>query len=71
MRRATYFALRKLPADLKAVIRRRRDAEWTLALGITGKVLTPKECAKWLEQDRIQRARNVADARMRCTPPNW
>lgn len=53
-------------------IERARDAEWTrLVLGITGKVLTPKEAAKWLEQDRMQRARNVTEARPRAGPIRW
>jgi hypothetical protein len=49
-----------------------RDAQWTRrVLGIRDAILTPKQGAKWLEQDRIQRARNVYDARPRRTPPNW
>jgi len=49
-----------------------RDAEWTrIVLGITDKVLTPEEAAKWLENDRIQRARNVAEARPRRGPIHW
>jgi hypothetical protein len=50
----------------------RRDAEWTrVVLGITDKILTPEEAAKWLEKDRIQRARNVAEARPRRGPVRW
>ena len=56
MRIVTSPAIHKL---IQAAIKR-RDKEWTRALGITGKVLTPEECAKWLEADRAARARNVA-----------
>ena len=43
-----------------------RDAAWTvLVLGIRDRILTPEEGAEWLEQDRIQRAKNVTDA-SRC-----
>lgn len=49
-----------------------RDLMWTrLVLGITDRVLTPEEAAKWLEQDRVQRARNVSDARIRRGPERW
>lgn len=55
-----------------AEVRAERDAEWSRILGVEkGKTLTPADAAKWLENDRVQRARNVADARQRRTPPNW
>lgn len=42
--------------------KRQRDSEWTsIALGLSGQILTPEQAALWLEQDRIQRARHVAD----------
>lgn len=51
---------------------RERDAEWTRTVfEITDKVFTPAEAAKWLEHDRVQRARLVAAAAPRRTPPNW
>jgi len=61
------------PADLAQLIetaKRERDAAWTSeVLGLSGKTLTPREAALWLQQDRIQRARHVADAsRYRGSP---
>ena len=50
---------------------KRRDTQWTRSLGITDKVLTPKECEKWLEADRIMRARNISEARQRRGPIRW
>lgn len=54
------------PAELARLIQtanRNRDSEWTSkALGLSGQILTPEEAAQWLQQDRIQRARHVADA---------
>lgn len=41
---------------------RERDRAWTKALGITDKILTPKEASEWLANDRQQRARNVCEA---------
>jgi hypothetical protein len=49
----------------------RRDGEWTRALGVTDKVLTPDAAAKWLKADRATRARNVADARQQRGPIRW
>lgn len=48
-----------------------RDEEWARSLGVTDKVLTPAECAKWLEADRVTRARNVAAARPRRGPMHY
>jgi len=46
-----------------------RDAEWSrLVLGITDKVLTPAQGAKWLKRDRAERARHVSEARARRGP---
>lgn len=51
---------------------RKRDEEWTRVLAGKGAdVMTPAEAAKWLEQDRIQRARNVSEARVRRGPVRW
>jgi len=61
-----------IPPEVMDRIRRARDAEWTrVLLGQTSQVLTPDEAAKWLEKDRIQRARNVAEARPRRGPVRW
>lgn len=58
--------------NLRQVIERNRDAEWTRVLtGSTKKILTPEEAEKWLENDRIQRARNVTEARPRRGPVRW
>jgi hypothetical protein len=62
--------IRVLLARAAREYERSRDLEWCRALGITGNVLTPDEAAKWLENDRVERARNVHDARPRRTPPN-
>ena len=60
------------PAEIMQRIRTARDREWTrVLLGINDKVLTPEEAAKWLEKDRIQRARNVTEARPRRGPVHW
>lgn len=60
------------PAEVMKRIRAARDREWTrVVLGIDDNVLTPEQAAKWLQNDRVQRARNVYDARPRRTPPNW
>lgn len=48
-------------------IRTARDAEWSRALGIPN-TLTPDEAEKWLDADRVTRARNVAEARPRRGP---
>jgi hypothetical protein len=72
MLRHTWIKLKRVPTEIKRLIQRRRDREWSRAvLGITDKVLTPQEAAKWLEQDRIQRARNVNAARQRRGPVHW
>lgn len=51
---------------LVRLVEKRRDFEWCRALEIKelgeNVVLTPEEAAKWLEQDRSERARYVADA---------
>lgn len=53
--------------DLVNQVVSERDAEWCRALGIIPPgihipILTPKQAAEWLKNDRIERARNVADA---------
>jgi hypothetical protein len=72
----SYFGKQRVqltvPAEVMRRIRTARDREWTrVLLGITDKILTPEQAAKWLESDRVRRARTVADARPRRTPPNW
>lgn len=70
---ARYNFLHELLAflDSVAATQHARDVEWTRALGITDKVLAPEDCAKWLEADRVVRARNVSDARQRRGPVHW
>jgi hypothetical protein len=50
-----------------------RDAEWTRAIGydVSTLVLSPEEARSWLEKDRVTRARNVSDARVRRGPVRW
>lgn len=74
--RCSYFGKPRLsaepPAELMQRIRTARDREWTrVLLGVTDKVLTPEEAAKWLENDRRQRAQNVTEARPRRGPERW
>ncbi|HLZ93158.1 MAG TPA: hypothetical protein VKQ28_15730 [Candidatus Acidoferrum sp.] len=53
-------------------IRTARDAEWSQSvLGVNDKVLTPEQGAEWLKKDRIQRARNVSEARRLRGPVRW
>jgi len=50
-------------------IRTARDAEWSRALGIP-ETMTPDQAKKWIEHDRVIRARNVSEARQR-RGPSW
>lgn len=60
------------PLSPAAKVRSERDAEWSrLVLGIPERILTPEQAALWLKQDRIERARNVIDARVRRGPRHW
>lgn len=64
------FTIQEL-IDIEEQIKHDRDTEWTRALGVTGKVMTPAEGAEWLEADRVRRARNVAAARPRRGPMHY
>lgn len=64
----------KAPAELATLLesaRREQDRKWSHALGVTDRVLTPEEGAKWIEHDRVVRARNVSEARTRRGPVRW
>jgi hypothetical protein len=50
-------------------IRYARDAEWSRAMGIP-ETMTPDQAKKWIENDRVIRARNVSEAR-RQRGPSW
>lgn len=61
----SYFGKRRvqipgIPPEVLDRIRKARDAEWSRAIGVCDKVLTPEEGADWLKADRVSRARNVA-----------
>jgi len=56
--------------NVSLLTKKQRDAEWSrVVLGLPeSTVLTPEEAVKWLEADRVTRARNVAEARQRRGP---
>ena len=57
---------------LRMKIRNARDAEWTrLLFGVSERILTPEQGADFLQKDRLERARNVAEARPRRGPRHY
>jgi hypothetical protein len=73
MAQRLFFGKSRARVQISAVemkrIRTARDAEWSRALGIPN-TLTPDEAEKWIQDDRVTRARNVTEARPR-RGPSW
>ncbi len=48
-----------------------RDAEWSRIFGVVDRIMTPQDGEKWLENDRIVRARYVSAAQQKRGPFHW